>query len=315
MQLNDATPIPVVTLAQYQGCLLGLALGDALGAPYEGGPLERALWWVLGRTPEGYPRWTDDTQMMLDLAQSLLAKKALDQKHLAQGFARNYDWRRGYGPGTARVLKRIRRGQSWQTAARAVYPTGSFGNGAAMRASVLALFFTQDLEALVSATRQSAEVTHGHELGVEGAVLIAVATRQLLHRVSVTEVMQSAIDRSTSAPFQQKLAIALQWLNAPANNAAQPVPKEVTKKLGNGMSAQTSCVTSLYIALKHLDESFDALMAFCISCGGDVDTIAAMAGTLWGAYNGAANLPLTPIEARDAISDVAAQLWALRQIA
>lgn len=45
---------------QFAGCLLGLALGDALGAPFEGGWLERVLWWLIGITRDGAMRWTDD---------------------------------------------------------------------------------------------------------------------------------------------------------------------------------------------------------------------------------------------------------------
>src|SRR6202008_4200566 len=38
------------TLDQFQGCLLGLALGDAMGAPHEGGPVERLVWKLIGKT-------------------------------------------------------------------------------------------------------------------------------------------------------------------------------------------------------------------------------------------------------------------------
>ena len=58
----------------FSGCLLGLASGDALGAPYEGGFMERALWRAIGRTRDGEARWADDTRMSLDLAESLLAR-------------------------------------------------------------------------------------------------------------------------------------------------------------------------------------------------------------------------------------------------
>ena len=64
------------TADQAAGCLLGLALGDALGAPYEGGPLERGLWMLIGKTRSGHLRWTDDTRMSLDLAEVLLAAGA-----------------------------------------------------------------------------------------------------------------------------------------------------------------------------------------------------------------------------------------------
>ena len=81
---------------QFQGCLLGLALGDALGAKSEGGAAERMAWRMLGRTRTGRLRWTDDTQMTLDLAESLLAHGTLDPDDLARRFAQSYRWSRGY---------------------------------------------------------------------------------------------------------------------------------------------------------------------------------------------------------------------------
>lgn len=92
---------------RFTGCLLGLALGDALGAPFEGGPIERAVWRIIGRTRDGRMRWTDDTQMSLDLAESLVANRALDLDDLAARFAKSYRWSRGYGPGAAKLLRRI----------------------------------------------------------------------------------------------------------------------------------------------------------------------------------------------------------------
>src|SRR4030095_17247331 len=98
------------TADKFAGCLLGLALGDALGAPFEGGPVERLLWRIIGRTCEGRIRWTDDTQMSLDFAESLIANAGLDTADLAARFARRYRWSRGYGPGVAKLLRRIAAG-------------------------------------------------------------------------------------------------------------------------------------------------------------------------------------------------------------
>jgi ADP-ribosylglycohydrolase len=51
------------------------------------------------------------------------------------------------------------------------------------------------------------------------------------------------------------------------------------------------------------------MMEFIIACRGDVDTIGAMAGALWGIVNGAARLPPIRLEARDALQDVATRLF------
>lgn len=298
----DATP----DHDQFAGCLLGLALGDALGAPFEGGFLERALWRLIGRTREGHRRWTDDTQMAIDLAESLLQCKGLDPSQLARRFAGSYHWSRGYGRGTARTLARLRRGEAWSTAARAVEPDGSFGNGAAMRSPVLALFFLDDVDALISSARASAAVTHAHPLGIEGAVLMAVATRAFLYRAPASQVLDTVREHCPSREIREKLDLARSWLE----NGEFPSAARVVAALGNGTTVPASCATALYVALRHVGGRFDDMMQFVISCGGDTDTIGSMAGALWGAFHGAARLPGVAIENRARIEALASELFA-----
>src|SRR5215813_2144106 len=95
---------------RYVGSLLGLALGDALGAPYEGGAVGQAAWWLLGVGKGNLLRWTDDTEMAIGLATSLIEKRGLDADHLARTWAENADWKRGYGPGARKLLARVRKG-------------------------------------------------------------------------------------------------------------------------------------------------------------------------------------------------------------
>jgi poly(ADP-ribose) glycohydrolase ARH3 len=294
-----------VTADRFIGCLLGLATGDALGAPYEGGPLERLVWRLIGRTSDGCLRWTDDTQMALDLAESLLEKDGVDLESLAERFAVSYRWSRGYGPGAARVLKRIRRGVPWQEASKAVYTEGSYGNGAAMRVPVLALFFARDRAGLLAAARSSARVTHSHRVGIEGAVLIALATHALLEARQAAEVLDLVQTECSAPQIVERMKTVRRWIESEDT----PSPREVATKLGNGITAATSCPTALYLALRHMNTSFETMMEFIIACHGDVDTIGAMAGALWGIVNGAENLPKIRLEAREQLVDVATQLY------
>ena len=55
------------------------------------------------------------------------------------------------------------------------------------------------------------------------------------------------------------------------------------------------------------------MMNFIISCRGDVDTIGAMAGALWGIANGAQRLPSVRLEARDRLVDVATRMFQQHQ--
>ncbi|HYG64860.1 MAG TPA: ADP-ribosylglycohydrolase family protein, partial [Thermoanaerobaculia bacterium] len=236
-----------ITKGQFTGCLLGLATGDALGAPHEGGGLEKALWRFIGRTRDGALRWTDDTRMALDLAESLLEEDGVRPDALAKRFAGSYHWSRGYGPGTARVLRRIRRGEPWQSASRAVHPDGSYGNGAAMRSPVVALF-ARDEAAIVEAARASALVTHGHPQAITGAVLIALATGHLLRGTPAPGLFAGLRTVCRDAEIAERLRRAASWIL----NGEVPAPYEVAVWLGNGMAAVASCATAIYIALRHL---------------------------------------------------------------
>jgi ADP-ribosylglycohydrolase len=255
-------------------------------------------------------RWTDDTQMTLDLAESLIAKGRLDSDDVAQRFAESYRWSRGYGPAAAKLLKRIRRGMHWAEANRCVYPEGSFGNGGAMRAPVIGLFYASDTEKLIDAARLSAQITHAHPLGIEGAVLIATATAKALFTREPAEIFEFSAGHCREAEFQRRLSIARTWLTS----AATPDPREVRRQLGNGIAATESCATALYLALRFVNQPFLELQSFIARCGGDADTIGAMAGAVWGAANGAAKLPddeLQRLEDADRIRRVAEELFGL----
>lgn len=290
------------TLDQVEGCLLGLALGDALGAPYEGGLLERTVWKVIGRTRGGEMRWTDDTQMSIDLAESLLAPRSLDPDDLARRFAASCRWSRGYGPGAARILKRIAGGADWREANRSVYPSGSFGNGAAMRAPVIGIFYADRPDELDAAARLSAEVTHAHPMGIEGAVLLANATRAALEGRTPHEVFEEAASAARLEPFAARLAVARRWIESTADVDRRTVARE----LGNRISAQESVVTALYLAVRFWNAPYLDLIEFVRALGGDVDTIAAMAGAVWGAGHGLTRLPAEPLARLEDVSRLSA---------
>lgn len=296
------------TLDQYRGCLLGLSLGDALGAPFEGGILERLLWRVIGFTPKGEMRWTDDTQMSIDIIESFLKMGCLDPDDIAITFAKSYRWSRGYGPKAAKVLKRIAKGANWREANRSGFASGSFGNGAAMRAPIIGLInANQPKEHLKNNTSLIASITHAHPFGIEGAGLLAQATVGVLKGIPSLEVVGEGMEVCSLEPFTSRLAIARTWLQS----GHEATIHEVRRKLGNGIAAPASCVTALYLALRFREQSFPTMQHYIAQLGGDVDTIGAMAGAVWGASNGFAKLPsdqLERLELREKLLDLATSL-------
>jgi poly(ADP-ribose) glycohydrolase ARH3 len=163
-----------------RGALLGAAAGDGLGAPFEGAlqidPHDARA--VEGDT--GMLRHTDDTAMLLVLAEQLgwaRSPRDLDPATLVRAFAaawRAEPWR-GYGAAPPRIFALVEKGLPWHEAAvRAFDGQGSYGNGGAMRVAPVALV-AEDLPTVAELARRSAGVTHAHPLGIEGAVAQAVA--------------------------------------------------------------------------------------------------------------------------------------------
>ncbi len=273
--------------------MLGLALGDAMGAPHEGGFVGRFAWWVLGIGHGDLLRWTDDTQMAVVLAESLAEHGRVDADDLAKRWAWQMDGRRGYGPGTRKLLLRVLQGETWQAASRSVFPEGSFGNGAAMRAAPIGLFFHHDPEALRRAAELASSITHAHPLGIEGGVLIARATALALKAaVNGTRPVGGSIAFDPDA-FLVELAhgcTQVEFCNRLAAARQVQSPDDAAGRLGHGVLAHQSAVTAV-LAFCRCSDDFMKLMEFVVAVGGDTDTIAAMAGGLFGALRGPKSLP------------------------
>ncbi len=268
------------------GCLLGLALGDACGAPHEGGPAERIAWSILGLGSGDLLRWTDDTQMAVALAESLAACKGSDPDDQARRWADAFDPLRGYGSGARALLTRIKGGQHWKEANRLTFPEGSLGNGAAMRSAPLGVWYRDDPVKLDAEAARSAAVTHAHRLGIEGGRLIARA---------VAMAMTEGVDLVTLRESCREPEYQRRIDDAEGLLGGEPTALEVRRVLGARVVALDSTVTAVYAYLRY-GTDFEDLMRFVISLGGDTDTIGAMAGGIYGAARGVAGLPTELLE-------------------
>lgn len=292
---------------RFAGSMLGLALGDALGARHEGGPLEQVAWWLMGVGKGEMLRWTDDTEMAIGLSESLVRSNGVDPDDLARAWAHGHDPRRGYGAGARRLLSMIRGGADWRTANRSVFPDGSFGNGAAMRAAPLGLYYHARPQELRKAAELAASITHAHPLGIAGGVLVARVVALAFAGARPREVVDGLLAEPWPDEFRVRLELARSWLGS-----SVPVTR-VARDLGNGIEAHCSAVTAVWAWASHADD-FEAMVAYVISLGGDTDTIAAMAGGIHGARLGTSALPsamLDRLEARDRIHGLATRLAAV----
>ncbi|EPP19724.1 Adprhl2 protein [Vibrio fluvialis PG41] len=265
------------------GVFVGLAIGDAYGAKHEGGVLERLYWKFVSKTSDGKIRYTDDTEMSIALARSLIKEGGLNLNNLALEFANGVTSHRGYGQGARKVLKKIRKGVDWKAASTSIYPSGSYGNGSAMRTPLLAVHFNKvSDEKFREIVDSCSSITHTHHFALEGARLIGFCVRFALNNDSNEKILEALLNESESNLYKDKLTIAKTYIE---NN--QEVDKDtVAASLGNGIIAQESVVTAIYYALRFRELPLMDMLDAIYMLGGDTDTIGSMAGSIWGALNG-----------------------------
>ncbi len=292
---------------KFLGCMLGLALGDALGAPFEGAGLTDAgqVWTAAGHS--SHLRYTDDTHMAIGVAESLISCKGFDGRHMTERFINNFDhepWR-GYGPGPPRIFMKIKTGAAWDRAAEDIYPGGSFGNGSAMRVAPIGLFFYRDFARLIEAARLQSMITHAHPLGQEGACLQALAVALAAgSTMSACEILARLKGRATEETYRRKLEDIEVLLDAPHC-------REVAVRLGNGIEAFNSVPTAICCFLRYPD-SFEDTVLEAVSLGGDADTIACMAAAIAGARLGVEAIPvewISKLENKEYLEKLALDLW------
>ncbi|MEM9347179.1 MAG: ADP-ribosylglycohydrolase family protein [Planctomycetota bacterium] len=274
---------------QYIGSLLGLGLADALGAPYEGWSTESSPWKPMPMTRRGTLLYTDDTDMAIGSAESIVACGAFSVDHMALHWAKRAEPARGYGGGAIRCLENITRGMPWRDARFSIYKAGSYGNGAAMRVAPIALLFANDKDALDDAVRLASSVTHAHPIGIQGALIIAHAIAAALKTNDGEAIFAEVMEEPWDTTHEQRMNIAYGMLGE------IPDHKEVASVLGNGIGAHESVTSALLIACSFIDRPFADMFGYIVSVGGDVDTIGAMAGSVWGAARGCSALPDPPL--------------------
>ena len=292
------------------GCLLGQALGDALGFVVEARPphvaaeyVERYL--LAGRAGElanpGFPfgQYSDDTQLARELLVSYTDAGGWSPLafagRLAALFAEGRDV--GAGSGTRSAAMRLASGTHWSESGT---PAPYAGNGSAMRAAPLGLLFGADTRSMVEATVEQSLMTHLDPRCSAGAVAVAGAVSLAAKRGAVrNEEFLDALAALT-APADQSVTEAIrglrEWAHLDPAEAAHRLHQErLEPSYGGewrGISAfvTPSVVWSLY-AFLHAPDDYWSAVCTAIGVGGDTDTMAAIAGAISGARLGPGALP------------------------
>ncbi len=277
-------------LDRFLGSAMGTFVGDALGEPVEGWS-HRAIYSRFGLLDtmireEG--RYTDDTQMMIGILETLVEKGRFDPAVCAGKFKENFDPGRGYGRRIFGVVERIRQGMPWDQVG-----TDSFGNGGAMRIAPIGCFYYRDLQTLKKNAILSARITHNHAEGVAGAVAQATAVGlavqwSLLDKHVELEAFLDKIVAQVS-DIEERFAQYLERLKSIPKGPMLEVIEAITGLYTLSLRAIESVPAAIGAFV--LTHSFRDAVVLAVNLGGDTDTIGAMAGAMAGAYYGYAQIP------------------------
>jgi ADP-ribosyl-[dinitrogen reductase] hydrolase len=267
------------------GCLVGLAVGDALGAPLEFMPRDQ----VRKRYPKGLremiasSQWnkgeyTDDTQMALMIAESLLQNKAFVASDVAKRFQAWVRSAKDVGIQTRAVVDAHGYAQDPEACSlryHASYPDSSAGNGALMRCAPVALFCLHSLDELADMSRSSARVTHHDPKAQSSCVILNAWIRAAIcEDVRDGRVKALTLLKDIELPSWHRL------------ERIESLPEQEIFSTGYTVHTLEAAVWSFLTT-----ESYEDAVIRAANLGDDADTVAAVCGALAGAYYGYDAIP------------------------
>ena len=277
---------------RYRGSILGLAAGDALGAPVE---FKRpgSFKPVSGMTSGGAfgltaGQWTDDTSLALCLSESLIETKGFD---LVDQLERYVLWyRHGHlsstgecfdiGNTTSAALREFERTRNPRCG-----PTSpsTAGNGSLMRLAPVPLVYANRFVEAVEKSGESSRTTHGAIEAVDSCRYMGALITGAVNGRSKANLLSDHYSEDPSYwrdnPLSEKVAAI-----------AKGSFKEKAPPLIKGGGYVIECLEAALWAF-HNSESFESGCLLAVNLGDDADTTGAVYGQLAGAYYGASSIP------------------------
>ena len=288
---------PIDRRDRFRGLLLGTAVGDALGYPAEGLSRARVRKLCKGRWRHrflfGRGMVSDDTDHSVFVAQALLMHPD-DVEGFARRLARGLRWWLlglpvGLGRATLYSIVRL-----WFGVPPSRSGIFSAGNGAAMRAAVIGAFFAEDRARMDAYLEAQTKLTHSDPKALAGSRAVAY--------LAAWTVRDDLARRPAAGDFHETLRAAApdddEWTAIAAtlrDAAEQGVSVEgLAESLGlsKGVSGYVyhTVPVAAYAWHRHFGD-FEAGLQAVLDCGGDTDTVGAIAGALAGAVTGESGIP------------------------
>jgi len=299
-----------------RGCMLGLAIGDALGATTEFINNREDINAVTGGGVKDLPQpaiYTDDTQMTICVAEALLDSPDPVEKFMLALSKQFIDWyqvqeteqeqRRAPGSTCLTACAHLKSGIRWEESG----VPGSTGCGSAMRSAPIGLRFKR-LERVVDFAIHSSIITHPNELALSASVGNALVTFLAINDVPTGQWANELIKvASINKQFMELMAMAAEA----AAIGVEPDFALSDECLGLGWTGHEAIASALYCCMTNPSSYKDAVLMAANTIG-DSDSIACIVGGWMGAKLGLQGIPtewVDKIENKDKLIDLADRLY------
>jgi ADP-ribosyl-[dinitrogen reductase] hydrolase len=286
----------ILTESRTLGGLLGLATGDALGAPLEslppppvpvrdmtgGGPHHRKVGGI-----------TDDTLQALAIARSLVERNGFDAAdilhRLSDTYQKNPEF---YGPTSSAVFEGILQGLPPDQVVRGVHEArGSRSNGSVMRGPPLGLYY-RDLVQVREVSLACSRLTHYDPVAGECSAVVNMMISRMSRGIDREHALRDALRTCGNGEVREMLSHY--W--------EHPVDSSLDALLA------THAALSLFLEAG----SFEEALITAVNQGGDADTVGALTGALGGSFWGVEAIPIRwmdPLQGAEEIRQIALALW------
>jgi len=283
---------------RFIGSIVGFAIGDALGMPtqfltrdqirrYYGKTVTGFLRAHPGHASDSLPQgsYTDDTQMMLAAAECLIECRAMEPARQAEALL---SWYVDAAPhrtpmrANMRACKHLSAGRPWTKSG-----VFSGGCGAAVRMPPIGLFFHRCPEALMRAALDACMMTHTDPRAKAASVAVAYLVARLVQTNERSSPGEQVLETADwVASLDQDMAAMLRWVT----QMLHLNPEEALFEIGTSSDAIEAIPAATYCFLKYPRQYQNAVLA-AVNAGDASDSIAALTGSMVGAYSGIDAIP------------------------
>ncbi len=319
-----------LTIGNYTGCIIGGAIGDAMGAPTEFYSLREILkrWGDEGvnsyvERPDGKGEITDDTQMLLFTAEGLLrAKNRAVSKGIGGALIQichnsymrwlqtQRDWYAPKVQGNTEsdgwlikqqdLFKRRAPGNTCLSALR----SGKYGRidqpinnskgcGGIMRIAPVGLFVHYNFDEAFRLGAEIAAITHGHPSGYLSAGALSAIICMLNNNIPLPEAINRTMGILKKWAHHEETLSAIQKAVEFSKNT-QPTYENV-QLLGGGWIGEEALSIALYCSLQY-EHDFEKAINLAINHSGDSDSTGSITGNIVGLINGEEAIPKALID-------------------